>query len=152
VLAKAAYSTVLTDLGQTKAPHNLLIDADQLQHFTANFSHWWQHIINPVPGPATKDYATLKDSTGPFGVKPSVFVRDYLCQVPRRKALPNLIVSVLVADLVFLQATWQIYKLAVEYFFVKRIPRSQWCEGCKASAETFPLTQTTSREDLNCHS
>jgi hypothetical protein len=152
VLAKAAYSTVLTDLGQTKAPHNLLVDADQLEHFTANFSHWRQYIKKPRPGPAKKDNATLKNSTGPLEVKPSVFVRDYLCQVPRRKALPNLVVSVLVADLVFLQATWQIYKLVVEYFFVKRISRSQWFEGCKASAETFPLTQTTSREDLSCHS
>lgn len=85
-LAKAAYSAVLTDPGQTDAPHNLLVHPDQLQYFTANFSYWNEHIANAWPGPLVQDYATLKDITGPLAVSHSVFVRDYICQVPRRKA------------------------------------------------------------------
>jgi hypothetical protein len=145
-LAKAAYSAVLTDLGQIDAPHNLLVHPDQLQQFTANFSYWNGHIANAKPGPLTQDYATLKDSTGPLAVSHSVFVRDYICQVPRQKAWPNLIISILVADLVFLQATWQLYKLAIDYFFVKKIPDGQSCEGCIKSPEAIPLTERNSMD------
>ena len=148
-LAKAAYSTVLTDLGQINAPHNLLVHPDQLQHFTANFSDWKGSIANAIPGPLDEDYETFKGNTGPLGVTPSVFVRDYTCQVPQQKAWPNLIVSILVADLVFLQAAWQLYKLAIDYFFVKKIPDGQQCEGCSSKcSETIPLTERTS-EDLS---
>jgi hypothetical protein len=147
-LAKAAYSTVLTDLGQTGAPHNLLVHSDQVQHFTANFSYWNDHTANARPGPLLEDYATLKDSTGPLGVNPSVFVMDYICQVPRQKAWANLIISVLIADLVFLQATWKLYKLAIDYFFATKIPNGQMCEGCGKSSDAIPLMEGHS-EDLS---
>jgi hypothetical protein len=147
-LAKAAFSAVLTDLGQVDAPHNLLVHPDQLQHFTANFSDWNNHIANAKPGPLLQDYATLKDTTGVLAVTPSVFLRDYICQVPRQKAWANLIISVLVADLVFLQAIWQLYKLAIDYFFVKKIPDGQRCEVCSKCPEAIPLTERIS-EDLN---
>lgn len=149
-LAKAAYSTVLTDLGQVLAPHNLLTDPDQLQFFTANISHWRAHIANAIPGPADQDYDTLKSKTGKLGASPSVFAMDYLCQVPQRKAAANLIVSVLVADLVFLQATWNIYKLIVDYFFVGKLDNHSWCEGCDRRAEAaegIPLTEIGSEAE-----
>lgn len=129
VLAKAAYP-------------------DQLEYFTANFSYSRDHVANAIPGPAEQDYATLRHSTGPLGVKPSVFVMDYICQLPKRKLLSNLIVSVFVADLVFLQATWQVCKLVVDYFFVKKIADGQWCERCKDSPEAIPLTDPVSEEDV----
>jgi hypothetical protein len=147
VLAKAAYSTVLTDLGQVNATHNLLQDPAQLGNFTANFSDWYANIANAIPGPAIQDYASIGGNTGPLGIKPSVFVLDYLCQVPRRKAIPNLIISVLVADLVFLQAVWQLYKLAVDSLLKKKIPDSQWCEGCRDSPEVIPLGSRSSEDD-----
>lgn len=146
-LAKAAYSAVLTDLGQTNAAHNLLVDPEQLERFTANFSHWNEHTANARPGPFVQSYTALQNTTGPLTVMPSVFVRDYICQVPRRKAWANLIVSVLVADLVFLQAIWQLYKFAVDYFLVKKIPDGQWCEGCRKTSEAILLTERVS-EDL----
>jgi len=145
-LAKAAYSAVLTDLGQTNASHNLLVDPEQLEHFTANFSYWNEHIANARPGPLVQNYTILGDTTGPLAVTPSVFVRDYICQVPRRKAWANLIVSVLVADLVFLQAIWQLYKFAVDYFLVKKIPDGQRCEGCRKISEAIPLTERISED------
>jgi hypothetical protein len=151
-LAKAAYSAVLTDLGQVDAPHNLLLDPDQLQHFTANFSYWYEHIAYVRPGPLVQGYAVLKNATGPLAVTPSVFALDYICQVPRRKAWAPLIVSVLVADLVLLQATWRLYKLATDYFFVKNIPDGQRCEGCRKSSEAIPLMSLSTErvsEDLN---
>lgn len=147
VLAKAAYSTVLTDLGQVNATHNLLQDPAQLEHFTANFSNWYDHIANAIPGPVIKDYASIGGNTGPLKVRPSVFVLDYLCQIPRRKPMANLIVSVLVADLVFLQAVWQLYKLAVDSFLKKKIPDSQYCEGCGDSPEAIPLGSRSSDDD-----
>lgn len=147
VLAKAAYSTVLTDLGQVDAPHNLLNNPSQLAHFTANFSTWRKHIANAQPGPMVTSYDTAKGSTGALEVKPSVFVLDYVCQVPRRKAMGNLIVSVLVADLVFLQAVWSLYKIAVDYVLGKKVPDSHWCDGCRNRQEAIPLHGAESDDD-----
>ncbi|KAK0357377.1 hypothetical protein LTR91_014866 [Friedmanniomyces endolithicus] len=59
VLAKAAYSTVLTDLGQVNAPSNILTDPGLLSYFTANFSETRHSIANAYPGPADQQYDTL---------------------------------------------------------------------------------------------
>lgn len=147
VLAKAAYSTVLTDLGQVNAAYILLRDPAQLEHFTANFSDWSDHMVDARPGPTSQDYFSFGGSTGPLEIRPSVFVRDYLCQIPQRKSVPNLIVSVLVADLAFLKAVWQLYKLGVNRLLKTRVTDSQWCEGCRPSPEAVLLRSRSSEED-----
>ena len=71
--------------------------------------------------------------TGPLYISPSTISAEYLCQVPKRKPIGNLIVTILVADLVLLQTVWQIYKLVVDTFFLK--------DGSESSAS--PTTSPT---------
>ena len=42
----------------------------------------------------------------------------------------TLLLAVLVADLVFLQTAWQLYKFVCEFFFNRRYPDANWCHGC----------------------
>lgn len=119
-LAKSAYSTILVDLGQVNASPNILTNATALQLFTADFGNLkiGKNIANTQPGPATGDYATLRSQTGPLNLTASTINAKYWCQVPQRKSTGNLLVSILLADLVFLQSLWQLFKVGVEYFFV----------------------------------
>ena len=126
IFAKSLYSTVLADLGQTLSP-NILTDALLLEHFTANFSYMYE--LDDVAGPA-KDAFSTRNSTGPLGIDPSVLTATYLCEVPRQKPMGNLMVSILIADLVFLQALWMLFKLVVELFMKHKNKEANFCEGC----------------------
>ncbi|VTT60302.1 unnamed protein product [Fusarium fujikuroi] len=91
-LAKAAYSTILVDLGQKAAPKpNILSDTKLLTRYTENFST--ARMANLRSGPANDSYSTLKETTGSLGITPSVFAATYICQVPRLKPAGNLITN-----------------------------------------------------------
>jgi hypothetical protein len=150
-LVKSFYSTILTDLGQIGSPSpNILTNSTTLQHFTANFSMILdpnkENVANARPGPALQDYDTLKSQTGPLGTTPSVIFSKYLCQVPTRKSAGSLFVSILVADLVFLQALWYIFTFLTETFLLQKMvrgPEVNYCEGCLKSRgmESHGLTE-----------
>ncbi|KAJ0148877.1 Dioxygenase swnH1 [Fusarium oxysporum f. sp. albedinis] len=128
-LAKAAYSTILVDLGQEAAPKsNILTDTKLLTRYTANFST--ARMANLRSGPANDSYSALKKTTGHLGITPSVIATTYICQVPRLKPAGNLIVAIIVADLVLLQAVWQLYKLSAEFYLSKKHRDSAPCERC----------------------
>lgn len=147
-MAKSLESTILTDLGQQSAQPNILSDAELLQHFTANFSQMTEWAaLNREPllnlnitgktinseylvGPAIQDYNTLKDTTGPLGVRPSTFALNYLCSVPQRKSTGSLLISLTVADLVFLQTVWLLFTFAICFIMRRRDPTTDHCEGC----------------------
>ena len=76
-LAKSFESTILTDLGQITTRPNVLIDERLLQNFTSDFSDIFQKWDEV--GPAQADYNSLKASTGPLQVNPSVLATNYLC-------------------------------------------------------------------------
>ena len=139
-LAKALYSTILIDLGQPTASPNILTDPVLLQSFTSNFSSMLDSTAaaNAHPGSALQDFNTLQSSMGDLGTTPSVIFAKYICQIPTRKAIGNILVSVLVADLVFLQAAWQILILVTGYVALdkkKRGPQVNYCEGCLEEVE-----------------
>ena len=133
-LAKALYSTILTDLGQTTASPNILTDPLLLQSFTSSFPSILNYIssANVHPGPALQDFHTLKSSTGDLGTTPSVIFTKYICQVPTRKPIGTIFVSVLIADLVLLQASWTILKLLTEWLALdeKKGAEVNYCKGC----------------------
>jgi hypothetical protein len=60
--------------------------------------------LNAILGPANDSYEVLKEQTGPLGTSPSVISTKYLCQVLLQKPTGTLFISILVADLVFMQA------------------------------------------------
>ncbi|GAP85845.1 hypothetical protein SAMD00023353_1401420 [Rosellinia necatrix] len=127
-LAKATYSTVLTDLGQAAAAPNILADDMLLTHFTANFSRI--RGVNFKPGPANGSFEELKDTTGPLRITPSVISTTYICQVPQLKSASSLILAIVVSNVVLLQVMWQLYKISTEWYLSKRHPTMNYCEGC----------------------
>lgn len=136
-LAKSAYSTILLDLGQNSTLPNILTNTTALQFYTELFSNP-PFIANAHPGPATEDYNTLKAAMGQLGTTLSVISTEYLCQVPQRKTAGNLFISVLVADLVLLQALWRLFVLGTDYIFLRKVPKVQYCEGCAAQDDNAP--------------
>ncbi|TKA27959.1 hypothetical protein B0A50_04025 [Salinomyces thailandicus] len=131
ILAKAAYSTILTDLGQpstTTNDTNLLLTPETLTHFTKNFTILRRAISNAYPGPAVRPYGT--EATGSLGTTPSTFSTRYLCTIPERKPAGTIFVAVLVADLVMLQALWWLGTAVLGVFALRRRPGAMECVGC----------------------
>lgn len=135
-LARAMYSTVMSDLGQDIDPKlNALLRPESLQDFTSGINYsmkwrtgqpWW---IVFQPGPATADYEQLKDSTGELEVTPSVISTRYSCQIPKRKSAASLVLSIFVADVVLLQVAWAAFVLVVGFCMRNRYQVNH-CEGC----------------------
>ena len=132
-LAKSFLSVILTDLGQTTAKQNILQDAFLLQHFTSNFSEILNGHDTRGSGPMLEDYNTLKDTIGPIGVGPATLAVNYLCNVPQLKSWSELIVSILVADLVFMRALWSIFTITMSSWVKYNDKSMNWCEGCESS-------------------
>ncbi|KAL4861640.1 hypothetical protein BDV12DRAFT_203808 [Aspergillus spectabilis] len=127
-LAKSAYLTVLTDLGQTADSENFLTNTDDLQFFSANFSEGPPQMVNALPGPVgAMDYNMGKDQTRSLGTNASVISMQYICQVPQLKLTGNLIMSVLVADLVLLQTAWVLFKLVTDIYLFRIRPEVNRC-------------------------
>lgn len=68
--------------------------------------------------------------TGKLGLSNSVVATEYLCQVPRRKAVGDILVSVLLADLVFLQFAWKLYTLLVDKLLTHGQSDAMFCQAC----------------------
>lgn len=122
--AKSAYSVVLADLGQTHLL-NILVDELALEYYTAEFLRFLAkggNEGNAIPGPAKEPYATLKSSTGELKIVDLVIFTKYLYQVPRVKSVASLVFSILVADLVLLQALWTVFTFVVTSFLTRKDP------------------------------
>jgi hypothetical protein len=57
--------------------------------------------------------------------------RPTICQVPQLKSAASLIISILVADLVFLHALWKILNLGVSLWLERKQPEANYCLGCE---------------------
>jgi len=55
--------------------------------------------------------------------------------VPRLKPIGDIFISVLLADLVLLQAAWKLFVLLVDKILVHRHPEARYCEGCLESQQ-----------------
>lgn len=139
-LAKAAYAMVLADLGQTPKEPTMLTDVELLRSFTSNLASAQEKSANAKPGPATQSYD--ETATGTLSVTPSVISAQYLCQVPRMRSPGSLLLAVLVADLIFLQTAWQLYKLVCEKLLARRYPDANLCHGCLNGPVETQLAQT----------
>jgi len=115
----------MTDLGQTTVTPNILLNATILQYFTQNFTYMQKDIVNAVSGPAKDSYEVLKDQTGALNAFAAVISTKYLCQVSRRKSTGTLFMSILVADLVFMQALWKILNLCSEAWLTHKDPKGK---------------------------
>ncbi|KAJ0108970.1 hypothetical protein J7T55_005518 [Diaporthe amygdali] len=137
VLGKAMWFTVLADLGRDDdSLPNMLAHPDLLESLTANMTNvnetlgtMWSWGLQSSSR-SLVPYAASKDGDSQLGITRSVLATNYVCQLPRLKSTGALIVSVLVADLVLLQAVWKIYVLGVDYFFTSKKEELKYCEGC----------------------
>ena len=144
-LAKSIYSAVMTDLGQTRLPpsNNIVANADTLQKFSERFPSLnsvgyvvgLPYLSILVPNGTFDDLRASVDS-GPLDITPSVISTNYLCSVPLMKSTGSVFVTILLADLVFLNAAWYIYCVIVGWFFV-RSPTANYCEGCLNTMHEF---------------
>jgi hypothetical protein len=134
-LARVMYSTILIDLGQPPATSksNILLNPDLLTEFSnVTFSSPGGYGVNPAPFPAGAGYANLTASGHQYHLtfSPSSISTTYFCQVPKIKSPAYIVLSVLVADLVFLQTVWQIYCFIVG-LVLSGDAKANWCDGCK---------------------
>ena len=145
-LVKSMYFTILTDLGQD-GPPNALASPTQVMKF-ANETYKllvflgstgsFDSTTGPVPPISSlwRSYnTTISDfyksvGTGIPRVWPATINAQYLCQVPKLKPIGSMLVSVIVADLVFLQALWLIVTFLTTFFLERRHPQANYCDGC----------------------
>lgn len=115
ILGKATWFTVLADLGrvdQTGMP-NMLADADLLANLSQNMTTVNKTLEGSGPGRfrrglvaglSTKSFDPSQPAGISLGISPAVLAMNYMCQVPQPKTAGTLFFSILVADLVLLQA------------------------------------------------
>lgn len=93
-------------------------------------------------GPARAPYQEKDRQNGNYNITPSVLFTEYLCQVPKLKSVASLIIAVLVADLVFLNAAWKL----LNWFTIAALERSDetanYCQGCVRNVSDLGLVET----------
>ncbi|KAI1483633.1 hypothetical protein F4774DRAFT_405640 [Daldinia eschscholtzii] len=145
VLGKGAWFTTMADLGQdSDSTPNMLARPELLENLTSDMTRAnqtlrkrfrygvdccgdlliYQHGFDQTQSPGVG-----------LRVDQSVIAADYLCQVPQLKSPGNLIISVLVADLVLLQAIWKIFVLIVDKFCIKTTEEARYCANCAPAIE-----------------
>ena len=136
-LGKVFHSAMLTDLGQASSDPNIFKDPELLQHLTANFSKVIspaEHHLMKVVGPARQDYSSLKATTGPLEIHPSVISGSYHCQVPRLRQAGAFMLLVVSSSLDYLSVLWHIFTFIV-HRFAERRDKSQYCQCCLRSPD-----------------
>ncbi|KAI0396627.1 hypothetical protein F5Y17DRAFT_418971 [Xylariaceae sp. FL0594] len=148
-LGKTMWFTTMTDLGLNDTLNgipNMLAYGDLLQNLTSNFTNEAQayerglkqdqehYGINLSVYAANQERESYNASSGPpqppLGAAPSYLSTNYICQVPRKKSSGTLFFSVLIADLVLLQALWTAFKFVVDTIAERRHPSMAYCAGC----------------------
>ncbi|KAF6803188.1 hypothetical protein CSOJ01_11053 [Colletotrichum sojae] len=155
--AKILHSLLSLDLGNCRAP-SLLLDDDSLRYAilapddsfrargallngsTAQMFGYDRYSMIPSPERANitnleglvylKDaYGALRNLTGPLGCTNATIVTQYICSVPQQKSWGVMFFSILLADLVFLQAAWKILSWTADMFVPRGNPEAMSCQG-----------------------
>jgi hypothetical protein len=154
---KMVYSLALADLGQATnnilARPRLLMDFAKLALLEFNKtnndmwnSNWFDNettFLDKVPSQiiGTEGMGLIAPTSPPPAfskppvVQPAVISQQYFCQVPQLKSTGSLLISIVVADLVFLQVLWKVFNMAVTLGMERHHPDSKHCEGCAKKGE-----------------
>lgn len=152
---KTFYSLILSDLGVTTGDNALITPAgvqylqtrnDTSLAIAANSSTMGQgvgltNVLNvtaTVGGfPIETAYQTVTKALGQPPVlnntNSSTIFTQYLCSVPKRKSGGSLFFSVLIADIVFLQAFWNLFNKGTQWWLQSKDPQMDYCAACKSS-------------------
>ncbi|TDZ25562.1 hypothetical protein Cob_v001817 [Colletotrichum orbiculare MAFF 240422] len=163
--AKILYSLLALDLGNCRLP-NLLLNDDGLRYAIiapddsnrvrggllngSSVQPVGPDRYNEIPSPGgngtDEDRSELKESydmfrprTGPLGCSNATIVTQYLCSVPQQKGWGVLIFSILVADLVFLQAAWKILAWVSDGIVARQVPDAMSCQNHGTQSEAYEL-------------
>ncbi len=130
-LARSYYSSILLDLGQTNASSNMLLNETALKFYlheypTLNKNSTLALVDIPelrnrsdVEQPPS-NYDDFTSWVGNLSTSPSVIRTKYLCQVPTKKSPGSIIISILVADIVFMQALWKLFNFIISTWLTHR--------------------------------
>ncbi|KAM0351721.1 hypothetical protein ACHAPU_002233 [Fusarium lateritium] len=137
-LAKAFYFTILADLGQKDSGPNILDNADLLAFSTQGYEgirdrkHIWGDnlMVNTTSGLAHRSFTSKDDSAKHLGIGTSVISTTFICQIPRLKSTPSLVVSVIINTMVIVSGLWTLYRFSIDAFVSSRHPELQYCTGC----------------------
>lgn len=169
VFGKVFYSLMLADLGMADGQTNALLTADGIMYlqsridmtvhdlaidagkdeYTGQPSGLENAFDKDGPGyPIDDAYQSVVDALGhPPDLNTtttSTIFAQYLCSIPKRKGGGALFFSVLLADLVFLQAAWTLLNLAATWWLERKDPTAHLCEGCLAlGASTVPSKEVS---------
>ncbi|RKK25648.1 hypothetical protein BFJ66_g2352 [Fusarium oxysporum f. sp. cepae] len=152
------HSLIAVDLGNQNAP-NLLLDKKDLQYailppddpnrkngsflndssLTGQATRYAQIPTPGAPLPPTDKNLVLLNETydrfasemGPLESNDATIVSQYLCSVPQSKSPGIMLLAILLADLVFLQAAWVIYNWIAGSMLSES--QMQTCQGCAES-------------------
>lgn len=148
-LLKSVRALILTDLGQS-ATSNVFANPRKIVDFinatlqfhqntlpVANETLYWTPIPNindtePLFHPTSADPAAFYEwtNTGVPDVQPAYISTQYLCNVPKMKPTAALVFSVILADIVFLQALWTLLNWAVTTHLQRVDAAAMYCSGC----------------------
>jgi hypothetical protein len=150
-LAKAFYFTILADLGQTDSGPNILDNADLLAFSTKEYEAirdrkeiWGDNLrVNRTTGLAQRAFTSKDVSIDDLGIEASVISTTFLCQIPRLKSTPSLVVSVIINTMVILSGIWTLYRFIIDAFLSSRHPELMYCTGCAASIRKEAEIDTT---------
>jgi hypothetical protein len=153
--AKIMHSLVAVDLGSKNTP-NLLLDDDDLQYALnapddmnrqppngllyvtdpASYENFAQIPWPGVPPPGQPDtlllsasYDSFSPLMGKLGTTEATIFTQYLCSILEEKSTGSMLLAILIADLVFLQAAWKILKWVAETILKRRDPGAMVCDG-----------------------
>ena len=132
---KSFYSFIIADLGQISSP-NVLAGPEILDKFwTACYNavdHGNDNTFAPTGSLGADSFDTLKRTTGPIAISNATLNAQYLCQIPQRKDTASIVIAVIVADLVLLQAAWKAFTWITTFWVEKKDPEAKFCAGCAA--------------------
>ncbi|KAK1700904.1 hypothetical protein BDP55DRAFT_538006 [Colletotrichum godetiae] len=165
--AKILFSLLSLDLGNCPAP-NLLLDDRGLRYTIlapddynrdpgrilngSKSQIYGSDRYNMIPAPGSNDtnsgLVKLRDSydkfqpmMGPLGCKNATIVSQYLCSVPQQKNGGVMLFSILLADLLFLQAAWKILTWIADGLVSRGSTEAMTCQGCQARIDTYQSLQ-----------
>jgi len=131
---KSYYSLLLFDFGVQDPAVNPLASETGIRYLQSRNDTQLANIssILDTPASGTVRYVLQADETLPASntSRSTTIFTQYLCSVPRRKGGFGLVFSVLIADIVFLQACWKIFCIITTYLLGRNDNEMNYCAGC----------------------
>ncbi|KAH0441983.1 hypothetical protein CcaCcLH18_01843 [Colletotrichum camelliae] len=170
-VAKLLHSLFARDLGSCSSPY-LLLDEDSLKFAILspdNMNRKPGGLLNstgtdspdgfffnliptpgrPLVGPdeglttLAESFDKFKPLMGQLSCKETTLVAEHLCSVPEKKSIGVLLWSLVLANLVFLQAAWKLLQWMAGSLVTKQDPSAMACEGCMHSRSSEFLLKSS---------